>query len=228
VDFENFQHCSIGAASLEAISGASGDRLRVSGMADDNSEGVDITLPTAASWETDMGTSFEGDGHEIHIEAVSEGNVASTLDMVQAHDDFWDLSATFTNMPGGSTYTVNVYDDGVLRGSQSGVGGPEGGTAARSAADNTRVQRPPIPPLRPQFPRLARTDGSYGCTWQIDYEDAVPVTLPNGTELRGDMVEFVEEIDPGASYQYREFESMRIKSNVSSFDIWNESIETAD
>ena len=203
VTFSDLEHCPIGEASL-SVSDAG---LQVSGVGSGGNDGVAIALPEIRDWEAGFQISGGDNSLRVILGAESGGEEISRAQVV-AEDDGTHLSATFTGADGPGTYSILVYDDGILVGSQGGVGS--------GAGDYVNVNTLPYlvqtdPWAHTGFHNDRVTSGS--CVWTFGFAEDLRFTMPDGVELEGDAIHLVEEVGGAGHYPYVAFDGITLRSS---------------
>lgn len=226
-EFDGIQHCAIGKAALSTTSSG----LEVTGFS--ATDGVDIALPGATSWQ--IGTALKGNGAGnagLSVTAFASGSPNSNMTLQQNGQRF-DISARFTGGGPGATYSALVYNGGVFQGGAGNI--PNGARAMY--VNYTNVGNPWNPqPWDPWwnpwwwpwwwwhntgFGIVAQTGG---CFHTLGASEPIVFNLPDGRQLRGDRVELVEEVRSGG-YPYLSFDAIRVTGTVESLTITSETVK---
>lgn len=219
LDFEGLRHCAVGGASLSLD--AAGLRVNAGGTAGQG--GVHIQMDGATTWS--IGTNFQGGNASFVSTAIAEGEPVSSM-FVQEESDRVAARATFTGSGVDSTYAVMVYNSGRFVGGVGNVG-TVGTTNFLSGewvwdpVTKTWVWRP----RRPRSTSFGNHRLTGACIHTLEYDSAVNVRLPNGQQLQGDRVEFVEEVPGQGSYAYLTFDAMQVTGAFNSLTITSESVQ---
>jgi hypothetical protein len=194
--FSNLEHCPLGDASLAV----SGEALEVSGVGTEGEDGVAITLPDSVAWHAGLRFADGNSSPRVTLGAEAGGDEISTAEIVAA-DGGLQLSATFTGADGPGTYSILIYRDGTLVGSEGGISigharlvKSTGGLVIVDICD---------------FLRLA----SGACVWEMGFGQPVRLSLSDGTEVEGDEVHLVEEVDGAGHYPYVTFDGITLRSS---------------
>lgn len=219
LDFEGLRHCAVGGASLSQDAAG----LRVNAGGTGGQGGVHIEMDGATTWS--IGSDFQGGSASFVSTAFAEGEAVSSM-VLQQEGSGVSARATFTGEAAGSTYAVMVYSSGRFVGGVGNVGTP--GTTnfldgewywdPVSKTWRWRARRP----RRVGFASHRLTGA---CIHTVDYGSPVNVRLPNGQQLQGDRVEFVEEVPGQGSYPYLSFDAMRVTGSFESLTITSESVQ---
>lgn len=216
-EFEGIEHCAIGKASLSTTSSG----LEVTGFGGSGSDGVDIRLDGATSWEigTDI-LSEDASTSTLVVTALASGSPNSQMRVVDSGSQM-EISTRFTGGGPDATYSAHVYQDGVYQGGLGGI----------SFASSIRVTLPPLypPPVRPRRPPIRGTGFGIvaqtgGCFHTADFSTSL-VQLPDGQRIQGDRLELVEEVTRAGSYPYLSFDAIRVTGTVESLTITSETVK---
>ena len=194
--FSGLAHCPLGDAGLAV----SGEALEVSGVGAEGEDGVVITLPDTVVWQAALRFADGDSSPRLTLGAEAGGEEISTAGIVAA-DGGLELSATFTGADGPGTYSILVYRDGTLVGSEGGVG-TGNARLVRSTGNHHII-------VDCDFTRLA----SGACLWEMGFGQPVRLSLPDGTELEGDEIHLVEEVDGAGDYPYVTFDGITLRSS---------------
>lgn len=198
VSFSNLEHCPLGSASLAVSDGA----LQVSNAGEKGNDGVAVTLSDAQAWEAAVQLSEGDNSPRVTLGALAGGVEVSRAELA-ADADGGHLSAVFTGSDGPSTYSVLVYRNGTLVGSQGGVD-----SALYLNIDDWAELMNLI--YWHFYNRVA--DGA--CVWTVGSTQPLRLTLPDGVELEGDEIHLVEEVGDGAGhYPYVAFDGITLRSS---------------
>jgi len=233
VPFQGIDHCPVGYAVLSA--GADG--LSVSGLGPDGQDGVVSRFDPTTFWIAQLALpAGAGANPASHFSSISAGKVTSELD-IAPEDGRLHLEATFTGDAESSTYSVLIYNDGLLVGSLGGFSGEPGkNQLAGKAAGGNRISA-----------KIALyVDGIYmgqieepwwwpwvsfgisnngGCNWGLQMARDATFTLPDGNRVVGDEVRFEEDVQGPSHYPYLGFEAIATRSTADSFTVVNEMAE---
>lgn len=228
--FNGIQSCAVGNAQLSATA----EGLQVFGLAQGTANGVASRFSNASGWQQTTRMTLGGGQGQFALAARDADQVVSSLSVTpNANGTQLTVAPSFTVTPGGSSYRVNVYRDGVFQG---------GGThepAARvviftdwfgnvyMAWGFADIDFRHLP-----FPFAVRENAAPqsetgACTWRMSLKGKTFTTVVDGQQLTGDTLELVEEIGNGA-YPYRHFSGIDVKGSASSYTIVSESTAQAD
>jgi hypothetical protein len=226
VVFDGVQHCPLGSTSLSTTSSG----LQVTGFGSSGTDGVAFQLPGATNWS--IAATVKGNSSansRLVSTAVADGVPTSTM-VLQQQGQVLNISATFTGAGGQSTYSALVYKDGVFQGGTGGV--PSGQPAMMMPYRNDPIG-PVFPPVDPWWwwwPWWWFHDWGFGismaggCVHTFDTAGPVDFILANGTTVRGNRVELVEDIPISGSYPYLSFDAMRFQGTLESVTVQSESV----
>lgn len=224
--FDGIQSCATGSARLTSTEKG----LAVSGLRSAKTDGVASTFSKAVKWSQDTEVKL-GAGGSLSFAARSGDQVVSTLSVTPGREpNTVQLAPRFTGAPGGSPYRMNVYNDGVLTGSSSEPAGlmitfynwRDFISWLYMHADFFEID---IWYVKPGVTGLQTAPANVGaCGWRL-HTDNNPFTvkLSDGTEVTGDQVEFIEEIEDG-HYPYNGFTGIDVKAAAEGFNIVGESV----
>lgn len=197
VSFSNLEHCPLGKASLAL----SGEALQVSGVGTAGNDGVAVTLSDARAWEAGVQLSDGDSSPRLTLGAAAGGEEISRAELVAA-DDGVHLSATFTGSDGPGTYSILVYRNGTLVGSQGGVGADYYLNIDDWAELMNLI-------YWGFYNRVS--DGA--CVWTAGFPQPLRLAMPDGVEVEGDEIHLVEEISDGGHYPYVAFDGITLRSS---------------
>jgi len=199
--FAGLEHCALGTAGVESA----GEVLRVSDVGPEGSDGVAVTLPDATDWQAAIRFSDGDSSPRITLGALAGGEEISRAELATSDDGTIGLSATFTGSDGPASYSVLVYRDGFLVGSQGGV------------SSNRLIRLDQwMDWLWDLWHLIGFHQRAVGgaCVWTFGLPEAVRVTLPDGVKVEGDEVHLVEEVGSGAGhYPYVAFDGITLRSS---------------
>ena len=210
--FSGIQSCALGGAKL--ISTEEG--LNVSGLRDPKSDGVSSNFDKAVRWSQQASI---GQFDTFALAARDGSQVVSTLQVAYSKDaNEFTLTPGFTGSP-DSTFTVNVYRDGVIQSSS----GPfnkwvriKGDWIYISWTAWSFWQVVPSP-TNPHPQNVG------ACVWGVGAARGNTFTLEvDGSEVVGDSIEFVENIKEGA-YPYHEFTGIDVRGSAAGYTVLGES-----
>lgn len=238
VDFRGNQHCALGGAKL-ATDGVS---LQASGLNTAGKDGLAILLPDVTQF-TPSGQISSASGRTLFARSINEGVSTSSLTVQRSLDGF-AISASFTGSASGGTYSARFYNGGQLVGTIGGL--PSGGALAggRGAATSIFVPRPcefPPPgckwPAMPDFPpwppfMVVQTPGGDtggqpgACVWKLRFgqANAIEAQLADGSKVRADAIDLVEDVRGQGSYPYLTFNRIDYTTDAVSGRIDGEAI----
>ena len=208
VIFQGLAHTPVGAATLRL----DGDALDVGTMGAAGEDGVATQLGSATSWTARVqATAYGTLPLSLDVHAIADGKRISTASVRQSGGNL-RVSALFT---GSTTYSAQVYDDGRLVGSMTGL--PP--TASIG-----------VPPsfCKAFWPAIVceiafRNTHNSVCEYDVFSESKATLTLPNGVTLTGNELRLVEEVKPAGHYPYLTFDGMVMQSNAYSLLLLSES-----
>lgn len=218
LDFEGLRHCAVGGASLSQDKAG----LRVNATGTSGGGGVHIEMDGATTWS--IGTDFQGSNASFVSTAFADGEAVSSM-ILQQEGGSVSARATFTGAGADSTYAVMVYSSGRFQGGVGNVGNDvvtnlPGGEWYWDPFTRTWRWR-----ARPRRVGFASHSLTGACIHALDYDSPVTVRLPNGQQLQGDRVEFIEEVPGQGSYAYLSFDAMRVTGSFESLTITSESVQ---
>jgi hypothetical protein len=209
-ELDGIEHCALGEAELTCDSGI----CIVDNIADRTDGGVAANFSEGLSWSSNLAIE-ENDTGDTHLlaSARSEGGVASTLSLGRDQEGSLVVSSTFTGGAKGRTYSVAVYNGGVLQGGSGGIGD---GTTAFLVFN--RDNEDFIMWLISQMGFFQRIhDG--GCGWVLNLGEERTLRLANGEELQGDQIELMEEVKGESHYAYTGFDGIDLVGNFKSLKL---------
>lgn len=233
VPFQGIDHCPIGLATLSA----GPDGLTVTSPGGDGSDGVESRFDPTTFWKAQFALPAGEDNNQAtHFSSISAGKVTSELD-IAPEDGRLHLQASFTGDAETSTYSVLIYDDGILVGSLGGFSGEGDGNtlSSKKAGPNRITQRIALyidgiymgqirePWWWPWVSFGIANDG--GCNWGLQMANDVTFSLPDGNRVVGDEVRFEEDVRGPSHYPYLGFEAIATQSTAESFRVVNEMAE---
>lgn len=232
VPFQGIDHCPVGLAVLTA--GADG--LTVSGPGG-GQDGVAARFAPTTFWTAQLELpAGPGNNQATHFSSISAGEVTSELH-VTPEDGRLHLEATFTGDAETSTYSVLIYDDGILTGSLGGFSGDPGasGVSGKAAGGNRLTTKIALyvdgfymgeiedPWWWPWISFGIANTG--GCNWGMALDRDATFALPDGNRVVGDEVRFEEDVHGPGHYPYLGFEAIETRSTADSFTVLNEMVE---
>jgi hypothetical protein len=210
--FGDIQSCALGAATLSPTE----EGLEVSGLRDPRSDGVSSNFDKAVRWSQQAAIEQFG---TFALAARDGDQVVSTLQVAHSkNDNQFTLTPVFTGSS-GSTFTVNVYRDGVIQSST----GPF----------NRWIQ------VKGDWIYISWTAWSFwlvvptptnpnpsnvgACGWDIAAARGTTFTVNvGGKDVVGDSIEFVENIASGA-YPYHDFTGIDVRGSAAGYTVLSES-----
>jgi hypothetical protein len=234
VTFSGMKHCSLGAAELTV----EGKELHVASPNASERDGVAISTEGSIFWSAGMRS--EPSGKEVEqtvLTGESEGSPASTATF-RTEAERTDISATFTAATQEtSTYTAAIYDGGRLVASVSNI--RSGDVAVRQFGPVIRTNTSPgcTTQSYSQCMQDCRRQGNYlcgycsvpcvrtfdrdevgGCRWTVQVQRAsfslTANRMAEGETVEGDTVVLTEEIVPGGSYPYLNFDRILVETTA--------------
>lgn len=226
VSFQGIDHCPVGDASLS---------LTADGLAVQNhggNSGVSARFAPTVLWEGRM--QFPQGEHSMDMASISGGETTSRL-LIEPNGDSYSLRAVFTGASEQPTYSVLVYNDGILQGA---IGGLDGSAPTKAAptkrapnVSNNLIDIEPVDLLPdwwwwwPWFWGHFSIAPAGGCNWGLGLAADVAVNLPDGQRLIGDEIRFTEDVAEAGHYPYLGFESIETRSTASGFLVTDELAE---
>ncbi|RKH49255.1 hypothetical protein D7V93_32165 [Corallococcus llansteffanensis] len=220
--FEGITHCTTGNAALDATD----EGLVVTGLGNGDEDGVVGAVGRAESWRQHSIVDFGEGDKAVTYYGRSEDQVISTLRMAPDpdHPGVLRLRPTFTGSPGGSDYTIIVRDHG------------EQVAYYKLPGDRLKSVIVEMQEALHRWLRLvetfSRSDGGSAlsgdtqgaCIWTVHFqENSFRVTLDDGTQVTGDEIEFVEQLEDGA-YPYSSFTHIGMTGAVNKVTVLDESV----
>lgn len=228
VDFQGIGHCPVGNAKL-SLSPQGLDVQNLGGAS-----GVSSRFSPTVHWNGQF--EFQpGSQHGTALASISGGETTSRL-LIEPEGNGYRARATFTGSSTQPTYSVLVYNNGILQGA---LGGFDGSGNTKSFAKPVREGD------RPEEKVAVYVDGIYwgdydfwwwdfvffispstgGCNWGVTLQDPVTVRMPDGNEVVGDEIRFSEDVRGSGHYPYLGFESIETVSTAPGFRITGELAE---
>jgi len=238
VDFQGIDHCPVGDAVVERT-GTGG--ISVSGLGPEGNDGVSSSFAPTTFWQARMDFPTGAiRNNRIHLSSISAGESTSEL-YLEPVDDQFQIRAEFTGDAANSTYSVLVYNQGVLQGALGSFSSQSVAPAAQSAAtavpgglesfnDEVRIT------LYIDGIRIGTFDVDWiifhfgiantgGCGWGMNLGQSVAVSLPDGNQVMGDEIRFQEDVNGPGHYPYLGFESIETRTTMRSFTVTEEIAE---
>lgn len=226
--FDGISSCALGNAKLTTTEKG----LNVTGLRTAKTDGVASKFGRATSWSQSSAIKFGSTAGVWQLDARSGDQVVSSLQVAPGREpNSAYITPRFTGAPGGSSYRMNVYRDGVLQGTTTNP-------AAQmivfynwrdfvywllAHADFFEIdiiiwkngQKPTAP------------DNVGACGWRLRTEgNTFTVKMDDGKEITGDSVEFIEQIEDG-HYPYNGFTGIDSKLTAQGVNILSESFVPA-
>lgn len=204
-ELDGIEHCALGKASLECDGGL----CIIENYGGKVDGGVAANFSEGLSWSSDLAI-VENDGGDSRLTASarSEGGVASTLTLRRDEEGALAISSTFTGGVRGRTYSVLVYNGGVLQGGSGGVG-----DGAEWIFIDPRWDEDFIMWLISLMGFTQRIhDG--GCGWVLDLDETRELRLASGEVLEGDQIQLMEEVKGESHYAYTGFDGIDLVGNI--------------
>ncbi|QSQ24540.1 hypothetical protein JY651_06200 [Pyxidicoccus parkwayensis] len=228
--FDGITSCALGGAQLAPTQ----EGLKVAGLVDASKDGVSGTFAKATRWTQKVDVKFGTAKAGLSLAARAGDQTVGTLKMTPLRDGTsMAVTPSFSGAPGGSAYRVNVYNDGVL----------QGGTTQQPGA--MMIIRDWYDLLRwivavfsfdngyeiiiwKNGVQAAATETIPGaCVWRMRNERGTfSVQLADGTVLKGNQIEFVEQIEDG-HYPYTDFTAIDVNAAANEFNVLGETFVPA-
>lgn len=233
VAFQGIDHCPVGLAVLSADA----DGLTVSGLGPDGQDGVESRFNPTTFWNAQLALPAGPNNNQAtHFSSISAGKVTSELDIAPVNGRL-HLEATFTGDAETSTYSVLIYNDGILVGSLGGFSGDPGqnSLSGKSSGGNSLSTRIALyvdgiymgqidePWWWPWVSFGISNNG--GCNWGMQMANDATFSLPDGNVVVGDEVRFEEDVKGPSHYPYLGFEAIATQSTANTFTVVNELAE---
>lgn len=216
LDFEGLRHCAVGGASLSLDKAG----LRVDAKGTSGEGGVHIEMDGATAWS--IGSDFQGGNASFVSTAFAEGEAVSSM-ILQQEGDRVSARAFFTGAGENSTYSIIAHRNGRFQGGAGGIRPGDTFYIELGWYWHPLANRwMPWPPMGFGFKNDRQTGA---CIHTLAYNSPVTVHLPNGQQLQGDRIEFVEEVPGQGSYPYLSFDAMRVTGSFDSLTITSESVQ---
>ncbi|MBN8229401.1 hypothetical protein JYK02_17975 [Corallococcus macrosporus] len=228
--FNGIQSCATGNAQLAATD----EGLQVRGLTNARTDGVSSRFSNASGWQQTARMTLGAGQGQFSLAARDSDQVVSSLSVTpDATGTQLSIAPSFTVTPGGSSYRVNVYRDGVFQG--GGTHEPAarvviftdwfGNVYMAWGFADIDFRHLPFPfAVRENAAPQAETGA---CTWRMNLKGKTFTTEVDGQQLTGDTLELVEEIGDGA-YPYRHFSGIDVKGSAGGYVIVNEATARAD
>lgn len=228
--FDGITSCGLGNAQLAPTETG----IKVAGLADASKDGISGSFAKATRWTQKLDVKFGTAKAGINLAARAGDQTVGTLQMTPLRDGTsMAVLPSFSGAPGGSAYRMNVYNDGVLQG---GTTQPAGSymiirdwydllrwLVAVYSFDNGYE----IIIWKPGATAAATETIPGACVWRMRNERGTfSVQLADGTVLKGNQVEFVEQIEDG-HYPYTDFTAIDVKAAANEFTVLGETFVPA-
>ncbi|WP_426756911.1 hypothetical protein [Myxococcus sp. Y35] len=225
--FGGVLNCATGNAKLARTEKA----VTVTGLADAANDGVSSSFARAVSWEQTVTFDGLGKANQGFALAARDGEqVVSSLQVsVNNETGRMTFAPQFTGMPGGSTYSMDVYSGGVFqfRHINRGLWFPPDASWYDIHIRLTRFDvhfRNENDFVFARHNKSGATITPGACVWGIRSETPGAFTFNfDGRIVRGDYVEFVEEVGDG-HYPYTSFSAIDLTAAANALTIEGESI----
>lgn len=213
-DLDGIEHCALGAANLSIAKGGHIIIDNIDGMTD----GVSASFSEGVSWGSAVAIEEDPDGGNVLTAAArSAGEVTATNTVRRDADGELSASATFTGAVEGRTYSVLVYNGGVLQGGAGGIN--DGDTAFWIPTHDEDVMMWLIGFWGFHF-RMANG----GCEWELGLNEVRTLRLADGTVLEGDEIRLQEEVKGDGHYAYTGFDGIDIVGHATSLTMSSASV----
>jgi hypothetical protein len=215
VVFQGLRHTPVGTATLRLDSANA--TLVVDPMDPAGGDGVAVELGEATSWSArSRVTANRTLPAVLSWNAMSDGVSISASSMRLVGDSF-EIGASFSS-GSRSTYSAQVYSNGVLVGAAGGV--PSSAHIVVPISFCHAFGEILDCPITIEF----HNTQNVVCLWKTVLKGSAPFRLPNGAVLTGNELQLVEEVRPAASYAYLFFNTMLMRSNAHSIAISSETV----
>ncbi|MEM9597487.1 MAG: hypothetical protein AAGD06_24680 [Acidobacteriota bacterium] len=237
VDFQGIHHCPLGDSALELTPEGLGV-IKIGGVR--GKPGVASHLPAGTTfWAAEL--AFDphvGPGPWMLSSAIADGGAVARLRLDEVDNGYLQsvpgvingylVNLGFSGAPSGSTYSVLVYDDGVLQGAIGGVASDDHLLQTTMPTDDIPDPWDIIifdwPGTGPTFPGPGDDDDPFpgdddgpimtfaidlqsgACLFTVSSPVGMHVQLPNGALIPADEIRFVEEVS--LNNVYPEFHGM--------------------
>ncbi|MFP2958653.1 hypothetical protein ACLEPN_12585 [Myxococcus sp. 1LA] len=219
--FAGIKSCATGDAKLERTEKG----LNVTGLVKASNDGVSSTFAAATRWEQQsVFQDLAKAGQGFALAARDGEQVVSSIEVgIGAEPGRVTFRPQFTGTPGGSNYSVYVYNGGQLQGRyiNRGLWFP-----LDASWYDIHIRFTPIHAGFFNHTSFGSHDPypTGACGWF--FRSATPGAFSfnfDGREVRGDHVEFVEELGDG-HYPYTSFTGIDVTAAASALSIQSESI----
>ena len=207
---DGIEHCAVGEASLQCAGGL----CVIDNIDGAPNTGVSAQFSEGLSWSSELRIDENtAENTTVKALAFSEGGVASTFTVRRNDEGSLALSSTFTGGVEDRTYSVTVFDGGVLQGGAGGIG-----DGAEYLYIDNRWDEDFIMWLISMMGFTQRVhDG--GCGWILDLGEVRELRLANGEVLRGDQIQLMEEVRGEGHYAYTGFDGIDLVGNFESITL---------
>ncbi len=213
-ELDGIEHCALGAANLSVA----GDGHIIIDNIDGKTDGVSASFSEGITWTSTMSIDEDPDGGNfLTASARSEGEVTATNSVRRGDDGDLAISATFTGADEGRSYSLLVYNGGVLQGGVGGIG--DGDTAFWIPTHDEDVMMWLIGFWGFHF-RMANG----GCEWELGLNEVRTLRLADGTQLEGDEIRLQEEVKGDGHYAYTGFDGIDIVGHATSLTMSSASV----
>jgi hypothetical protein len=214
--FDGITNCALGDAKLTPTE----EGIQVEGLTEGEGNGISGTFPAATGWTQNIMMQLGAEGR-FTMAARSGDQVVGTLQLRPGEEPgSMAILPSFSGAPGGSSYRLNVYRDGEL------LGGSNQPPRNEIYVHHYDIYYPVWYSNGFENLRVGPTPGA--CVWSLQNERGTfSVTLDDGTELTGDRLEFVEQIEDG-HYPYTDFTSIDVTATAERFLVLNETFVPAE
>lgn len=177
---------------------------------------VDAQLPHAASDQFTV-VAHNGEIEEGRIELTAAPNANSQS----------ALKPIFN--AGDGTYSIEVYNDGQQVATQASVQAGSTTTVAYSIFSRWWRWIIKIVNSLAEQQKGVHMEGTVqagACVWIVgnSIENASTIILPNGVQVQGDEIHFVEDVDGSGRYPYHSVDRLDVLSNMGTFDVLSEQV----
>lgn len=224
--FAGISSCATGAAQLQSTA----EGLSVSNLVNPSTDGVSSNFANAVGWSQKVRADFGPGQGQFSLAARDGDQVVSSLSInPDPGQTSLSLAPVFTGTPGGSSYSVNVYRDGVYQGGSTHTPSARVIIYTDWKGDTYLVygfinwwdlRHMPMPFAR----QAAAGQPQMGaCTWRLRLPAQTFTMQVDGGQVVGDEIELVEQIGNGA-YPYQHFSGIDVKGSASAYNILGEAL----
>ena len=222
VSFMGIDHCPVGKSTVQA----GRDGVTVSNNGD--GAGVSSRFAPTALWNSH--TEIAGGMQQRTVLSSISGGEATSKLYLEPGSDGLHLRSVFTGASENPTYSVLIYNKGILQGSYGNMDGRET-TGLTKRAPNVAQNDIILDPIDEWFEIywwlhffISR---SGGCNWGISMPAEAAFLLPDGSKVIGDEIRFTEDVTGSGHYPYLGFEAIDTVSTAPSLRITDELAESA-